>query len=123
MERVKKYTVTAVFGIIGMVTWILTILLREMSVMLPGAGIFVLGVMPNISALWVLLWFGEVFVCRKNRIFTIQKAGILSGVILMFAILSEVVHDKFLRSPFDRYDILATVLAILVYLLVRKRHD
>lgn len=115
-ERTKKYTITTVFGVIGILSWLLTLLLRER----PWNGMeimqFILGVMPNISACWVLLWFGENRVMKKRKMFTFKVATTLSVVIFLLAVVSEMVHDVFLNSPFDKNDIIATILAIVVYL-------
>ena len=77
---------------------------------------FLLGVMPNISACWLLLWFGENRVMKKGKMFTFKVATTLSVVIFLLAVVSEMVHDVFLDSPFDKNDIIATILAIVVYL-------
>lgn len=115
-ERTKKYTITTVFGVIGIASWLLTLLLRER----PWNGMeimqFLLGVMPNISACWVLLWFGENRVMKREKKFTFKVATTLSVVIFLLAVASEVVHEAFLNSPFDKNDIIATMLAGVVYL-------
>ena len=115
-ERTKKYTITTVFGVIGIASWLFTLLLRER----PWNGMeimqFILGVMPNISACWLLLWFGENRVMKKGKMFTFKVATTLSVVIFLLAVVSEMVHDVFLDSPFDKNDIIATILAIVVYL-------
>jgi len=48
--------------------------------------------------------------------FTFKVATTLSVVIFLLAVVSEMVHDVFLDSPFDKNDIIATILAIVVYL-------
>ena len=52
----KKYTITHVFGIIGVLSWSGTVLLREMLLSDIGVLNFILGIMPNISASWVFMW-------------------------------------------------------------------
>lgn len=115
-ERTKKYTITTVFGVIGIASWLLTLLLRERAWNGMGIMQFLLGVMPNISACWLLLWFGENRVMKKGKMFTFKVATTLSVVIFLLAVVSEMVHDVFLDSPFDKNDIIATILAIVVYL-------
>lgn len=116
-KRTKKYTITTVFGVIGILSWMLTLLLRERSWNGMETMQFILGVMPNISACWLFLWFGETIVTRKKQMFTFKVATIVSVVIFLLAVASEVVHDLFLNSPFDKNDIIATILAIVVYLI------
>lgn len=115
-KRTKKYTITTVFGVIGILSWLLTLLLRERSWNGMEIMQFLLGVMPNISACWLLLWFGENSVMKKGKMFTFKVATTLSVVIFLLAVVSEMVHDVFLNSPFDKNDIIATMLAVVVYL-------
>ena len=112
----KKYNITSILGIIGMVTWTITIFLRELS--LTNINIsFILGIMPNISATWLFIWMGEIIVNRKNIHFNFKVASITSGLIFLFAIISEIIHDIFLNSSFDIYDIIATLVSIIIYLV------
>ena len=114
----KKYTITHIFGIIGVLFWSGTVLLREMLLSDSGVINFILGIMPNISASWVFIWIGEKLINKVNRDFTFKTASIISGVIFLLALISEIIHEMFLNSPFDVNDIIATILAILFYLIV-----
>ena len=112
----KKYTITHVFGIIGVLSWSGTVLLREMLLSDIGVLNFILGIMPNISASWVFMWIGEKLINKESRDFTFKAASIVSGVIFLFALISEIIHEMFLNSPFDANDIIATIVAIIFYL-------
>lgn len=112
----KKYTITHVFGIIGVLSWSGTVLLREMLLSDIGVLNFILGIMPNISASWVFMWIGEKLINKESRDFTFKAASIVSGMIFLFALLSEIIHDMFLNSPFDANDIIATIVALIFYL-------
>ena len=114
----KKYTITHVFGIIGVLSWSGAVLLREMLLSDSSVLNFILGIMPNISASWVFIWIGENLINQAKRDFTFRVASIVSGVIFLFALISEIIHEMFLNSPFDVNDIIATILAILFYLIV-----
>lgn len=114
----KKYTITQVFGIVGGLSWSGTVLLREMLLNDSGVLNFILGIMPNISASWVFIWMGEKLINKARRDFTFKSAGIVSGVILLLALISEIIHGMFLNSPFDTNDIMATMVAIILYLTV-----
>lgn len=95
----------------------MTLFLREAS--LSNEYIkFALGIMPNISATWLFIYVGEIIFIKKNMDFNFKIASITSGVILLFALGSEIVHDLFLNSPFDTYDIVATILSIIIYLTI-----
>ena len=112
----KKYTITHIFGIIGVLFWSGTVLLREMLLSDSGVINFILGIMPNISASWVFMWIGEKLINKESRDFTFKAASIVSGVIFLFALISEIIHEMFLNSPFDVNDIIATIVAIIFYL-------
>ncbi len=112
----KKLATTSVFGIVGILSWTLTILLRETTVNSVETVSFILGIMPNISATWFFIWIGEIIVNRLNNDFTLKISAIASGLIFLFAIMSEIIHDLFLNSPFDMYDIIGTISAITLYL-------
>ena len=112
----KKYTITHIFGIIGVLFWSGTVLLREMLLSDSGVINFILGIMPNISASWVFIWIGEKLINKVNREFTFKTASIISGVIFLLALISEIIHEMFLNSPFDVNDIIATIVAIIFYL-------
>lgn len=112
----RKYTITHIFGIIGVLFWSGTVLLREMLLSDSGVINFILGIMPNISASWVFIWIGEKLINKVNRDFTFKTASIISGVIFLLALISEIIHEMFLNSPFDVNDIIATIVAIIFYL-------
>lgn len=112
----KKYTITHIFGIIGVLFWSGSVLLREMLLSDSGVINFILGIMPNISASWVFIWIGEKLINKVNREFTFKTASIISGVIFLLALISEIIHEMFLNSPFDVNDIIATIVAIIFYL-------
>lgn len=116
----KKITSAYIMGIIGVVTWGLTVLLRGMLLSNINIIGFILGVMPNISATWVFIWIAE-FICEKaSKVFTVKISIMSCGVILILAFISEIVHDLFLNSSFDINDMLATICAIAIYLIVIK---
>ena len=115
-----KFTTTYIIGVIGIVTWALTIFLRGTQLSTVNSIAFILGVMPNISATWVFIWVAE-FICEKaSKVFTVKISIMSCGAILILAFISEIVHDLFLNSSFDINDMLATICAIAIYLIVIK---
>ena len=114
----KKYTVTSVFGIIGIISWAITILLRETYLVNIEIINFKLGVMPNVGAAWFFIWIVEIIYEEIKRDFTFKVSIKVSGIIFLIAVLTEVVHDMFLNSTFDIFDIIATILAITIYLII-----
>lgn len=114
----KKLTVTHLFGIIGAISWSLTILLRETSINTIPMINFILGVMPNISATWFFIYAVEFILNKIGKLFTFRYALITATSIFLLGLVSEIIHDLFLNSPFDIYDIIVTVFAIILYLLI-----
>lgn len=118
-NRVKK-TVTYMFGLIGVLTWGLTIFFRETSFTQITSINFILGIMPNISAAWFLVWSGEFAVTYLKKTFDFKYACFSSFIVLLLALISEIVHHLYLNSAFDRDDMMATGLALFIYLIVFK---
>lgn len=73
--------------------------------------------MPNTSATCVFTLFAETIINRKNIYLNFKPASVISDLILVFTIISEIIHDKFLNSPFYIYDIIATIVSIIIYLI------
>lgn len=116
----KKFTTTYIMGGIGIISWMITIFLRGSQLSNINSIAFILGIMPNISATWLFIWIAE-FICEKlSKVFTFKISIISCGAILILAFISEIVHDLFLNSPFDINDIIATVCAAIVYLIIIK---
>ena len=113
----NKKTTTYFFGIIGIITWSITIFLREQSINNSIIN-FILGIMPNISATWFFIWMTEFTLNIKKLNFTIKRAIFSSSIIFILALVSEIIHDIYLESPFDINDIIATILSIILYLIV-----
>ena len=112
----KDIKLTQVLGIIGILLWAVTIFLRETSVRaISGMG-FILGVMPNFAAVWFFAsCVCQVYETYYKKAFTLKSMMITLGCIFIGALGSEIVHDLFLNSPFDGYDILVTIIAIVLF--------
>ena len=82
----KKYTITHVFGIIGVLSWSGTVLLREMLLSDIGVLNFILGIMPNISASWVFMWIGEKLI---NKVSNRRLSQVISADYLRRKYLSQ----------------------------------
>lgn len=119
----KKAGTLVSFGIAGALSWSLTIFLRDtfLDTLFPVH--FILGILPNFSAACFFIWMGELFTENiLHKDFTFKIAVIICIIICLLALGSEIVHDIYLNSPFDIFDIAMTFLAsgmILIY--SRKR--
>ena len=113
----KKFDTTSIFGIFGALSWALTNLLRETTINSLEIFNFILGIMPNIAATYFFIWVGKIIFERLNKNFTLKFSMITSALVFLFAIISEIIHDLFLNSPFDMYDMIATSSAIALYLI------
>jgi len=116
MKKPKFGSIEAL-GIAGMAIWTAVILLRKLNLSENAFYIFTLGILPNLGAAWAMTMFGkwaiELVLRRK---YTLQKHLVLCLVIIVLAMGSESIHDSFLNSPYDRYDILLTTVAQLIML-------
>ena len=114
----KKNTITSLLGEIGIFTWCLTIFLRTTPLNDIKFVNFILGIMPNISATWFFIWMGETLITRANKVFDFKTSILTSLTVGCLALISEIIHHYFLNSPFDIYDIFATLCSILLYILI-----
>lgn len=112
----KKLTFTAILGLIANILWLSTLFLRNV----PNNNdfiVFILGIMPNITAPFVFLWFAEYITNSAKKDFSFKIASISSVSIFVLGLISEIIHDKFLNSPFDINDIIATIVVLIIYLI------
>lgn len=114
----SKVTYTKALGILGIGLWVGTIFLRETSaVSIPVIG-FLLGIAPNIGAVWgVAAIFEELYSGLLKKKYTFKVAVVTLAGIFILGLGSEIVHDLFLNSPFDIYDIISTVVASIIYII------
>ena len=85
----KQKTITNLFGIVGILLWVLTLLLRETlarPIMEPLN--FILGVLPNIGAVWVCLAIVEGFLNYRQKIYDFRIALISTVAIFILALIS-----------------------------------
>lgn len=114
MKKIKMGTVE-ILGFIGIAVWVAVILLRENPLSSSYAYWFVLGILPNLGAAWAFVMFAKwAVIFGLKREITPKSYLLICVVVLALALVSEVIHDLFQNSPFDVYDILITVVALLI---------
>lgn len=111
-----KRTLTYTFGVIGAISWTITLFLRGQCID-SSLFNFILGIIPNIAAIWVILALFEQIFMQINFEFSFKKAVHISIITLLLALISEFIHDIYLNSPFDVNDIIATILSAIIYLI------
>lgn len=117
----KKVRITSIeiIGYLGIILWVAIILLREYNVSDHAGYQFLIGILPNAGAAWVATMFGKwVIDYIFKQKYTIKTHAVICACILALALGSEIVHDLFLNSPFDLYDILVTIIAQMIMLFV-----
>ena len=117
--RKIKFGSMELLGYTGMLLWMAVLLLRSRNLSDNTVYLFLLGILPNLAAAWTMTMFGKwfiLFVCKQR--YTVKKHYILCLGIMILALLSEWIHDVFLNSPVDFYDILITLIAQLVLLFL-----
>ncbi|MFV0363902.1 MAG: hypothetical protein ACK5LL_12575 [Suipraeoptans sp.] len=120
MKKIRM-GVVEIMGYIGMFLWLATLFLRNINLSANTGYQFVLGVLPNIGAAWVMTMFGKwIIIFGFKQSFTVKKHIILCVGIVLMALVSEFIHDLFLNSPFDPYDMVVTIVAqcLMVFLPV-----
>jgi hypothetical protein len=115
----KSLTLFNILGLLGILLWALTIFLRETPVAHhPGIN-FWLGIAPNfgVALLLPMLLVNYYPVVFKKAL---TRQFFLYGLVIMLTVLflSEVVHDIFLNSRFDVWDMVASLVALMIMALV-----
>lgn len=108
----NKTDLVEILGCIGIFIWVAVIFLREMMFWDNRVYLFLLGILPNLGAAWAATLFGKWLIQFKwKKKWNAKSYFALCVMIFILALLSEIVHDLFLQSPFDFYDILITAIA------------
>ena len=118
MKKIK-FGSTEILGYMGGLIWAAVILLRGISFSGNSVYLFLVGILPNLGAAWVITLFGKwiiLFVCKQD--YSIKKHCIFCFGVIILAFVSELIHDSFLNSPFDIYDIVIAIIAQLTIFLI-----
>lgn len=112
---------TKILGLIGAMLWVLTIFIRDSNIALNETTVFMLGVAPNLGVglLFPMLAKEIYSVVFKKQISCKQFVFVLIGGYIAL-LLSEVIHDKFLNSPFDIYDMISSFIAFGIFFLLYR---
>jgi len=118
----KSLTLFNILGLLGVLLWVLTIFLREMPVAHnPGIN-FWLGIAPNfgVALLLPMLLVNYYPVVFKRAL---TRRFFLYGLAILFTALvfSEVVHDIFLNSKFDIWDLVASLVALVIMVVASDK--
>jgi hypothetical protein len=109
-------------GLLGAIPWGLAIYLRETPIVhYPSTNIW-LGIAPNFGVALVLPmllanYYPMLF--KKGLSWMAFRNGLV--VIFIALLLSEVVHDIFLNSRFDIWDLAASLVALMIMALVASK--
>ena len=118
MKKIKFGSIE-ILGYVGMLIWAAVILLRGISFSNNSMYLFLVGILPNLGAAWVITMFGKwlvLFICKQD--YSTKKHCIFCFGIIILAFVSELIHDSFLNSPFDVCDIVITIIAQLIIFLI-----
>lgn len=111
MKKIKFGSIE-VMGYIGIAIWIAVIICRGHVQWDNNIYKFWLGILPNLGAAWVMTMFAKWFVNLVLKFEYKFRVHIFTCIgIFCLALISEVIHDLFLNSPFDAIDIIITVIA------------
>lgn len=111
----KNLNPVNLLGLFGVLLWVLTIFLRETpAVHNPGFHLW-LGIAPNFGAALLLpallnIYYPVVF----KRALTRQHFLEGLGIIFTGLVVSEVVHEIFLGSRFDLWDLAASLVGLMI---------
>lgn len=108
-----------IFALIGAVIWAAAVLVRGTGAVMLPLFTDLVGVAPNFGVMWVLMGLGVSFFPRLYR----REAGArdrlwLAAGAMGVLLLSEIVHTVFFGAGFDWLDLLASLVAAGILLLV-----
>ena len=110
-----------VLAFAGALIWSITIFLRGTAVVDYYIIKQILWVAPNIGAVWMGIGFTFMlypYIFKKE--FNTKNIYFLIGIILLLLLVSEIIHHFFLESPFDIWDMIASLLASIVIILIHN---
>jgi uncharacterized membrane protein len=109
-----------ILALTGAILWAASIFLRETSLMDYSVIRHFLWVAPNIAAVWMGIGFTFMLyphIFKKE--FDKKYLYALIGAILAVLLFSEIIHHVFLDSPFDIWDMVASLAASIIIIIVR----
>ena len=118
MKKIKIGSVE-VLGYIGNFIWVMVMFLRGSNLSFNNVSLLLLGILPNLGAAWAVTMFGKwivIYILKQD--ITIKWHLFICIGVFVLAFASEIVHDLFLNSPFDIYDVIITAIAQLVIFFV-----
>ena len=118
----------SILSLIGMGMWTAAIFLRGTSLMDNVVLRRILWVAPNFGVVWAGIGFTYLLFPRIfKREFEPKYTIPLLGIIFVLLLLAEIIHHVFLDSPFDLWDMLASIISsiiiIAIYLFIKYRED
>jgi mannose/fructose/N-acetylgalactosamine-specific phosphotransferase system component IIC len=118
----KSLALFNLLGFLGVILWVLVIFLRETPVAHDPCLNICLGIAPNFGvALLLPMLLANYYPVIFKRGFSWKVFR--NGLAIIFAalLLSEVVHDRFLNSRFDIWDLAASLVALAIMALVARK--
>ena len=110
-----------VLAFTGALIWSATVFLRETALIDYDIIRQILWVAPNIGAVWMGVGFTFMlypYIFKKE--FNTKNIYFLIGIILLLLLASEIIHHFFMESPFDIWDMIASLLASIVIILIHN---
>lgn len=108
-----------VLGLIGLAMWSMAVILRETAIINYDIARLILGVMPNFGVVWGLVFFTMLFSVKGlKRDFDSKSIYLTLLIIMILLLLSEIIHAKFLNSPFDIWDMISSAIASIIIIIV-----
>lgn len=113
IKKKKRKTLISIVGLFGSALWVLTIYMRGTDYVQISVINFLLGILPNFGVGLLLPMITILFypVLFEEEISVTKYRYVLVAFFLLLFI-SEIIHDKFINSPFDIYDLAASFIAL-----------
>jgi len=122
----KPERIYSVYILLGGILWFATILLRDLSLINDFYLKFLLGIMPNFAVVFLGFGIGMIYfpILIKKINIPLKKyyPYLLLILIWIFILISEYLHQIFINSPWDNFDIIISGLATLIIIIIHNTY-
>jgi hypothetical protein len=110
----------SIFAVIGAFLWSATVLLRETALMDYDIMQQFFWRVPNVGAAWAGMALPAILYSHiKKQEFNEKYIFFLCATVLLILLLSEIVHHLWLGANFDIWDMVASIVAVTIFVLTR----
>ena len=120
----KTEKIYSIYVLLGGILWFATILLRDLNLINDVYLKFLLGIIPNFAVVFLVFGIGMIYfpILIKKINIPLKKyyPYLLLILIWIFILITEYLHQVFINSTWDNFDIIASGLATLIIIIIHN---